>query len=98
MTTLLSLLIVALSFRLSHNQETRSSSSRREASEEEETAYVGHDNRASALKTICLKVRQEISNEFGTDLEAETGIWTQDDADNFAINLHKKPDISRSKH
>ena len=96
MFTLPMLLVAALSVRLTLSREsTRSSSSRRETSESDDT-YVGRTNRAEALKIVCEKTQQNIFNQYGEDQEAGIGIWSQEDLSNFVEQLQPKPIMSRS--
>ena len=77
----------------SHGQELSSSrSSRREASDDS-TEFVGFENRAGAVKTICLKAFSRIFDDYIEDLNEESGIWpilSEPPA------LHDKPAISKS--
>lgn len=92
------LLVAALSISLTQCQEsTRSSSSRRETSESDDT-YVGRSNRAEALRIICEKATQQVFNQFGEDQEAEIGIWNSDDLSDYVENVQSKPIISRSSN
>ena len=91
-STLLLLLIAAALIRGSHGQDGSSKSSRREASDSQESTFVGFDNRADAFKSICHKTEQRMFNDFIDDVEAGTGVFNPE----VPPLLFKKPIISKS--
>lgn len=91
-STLLLLLIAAALIRGSHCQDGSSRSSRREASDSQESTFVGFDDRAEAAKSICHKTEQQMFNDFLADADAGTGIFNP----NVPPVLFKKPVLSKS--
>ena len=97
---LLLLFVVSLSFRFARSQAStsRSSSTRREASDtDDDTTYIGHTNRAKALELVCEKALQAAADMY----ENNERLWEDDnmeDIDNFAFGIGsvKKPIISKS--
>ena len=89
-------LLAAFSLRPGLTEETaRSSSSRRETSESDDT-YPGLENRAEALKLICSKAAQAIYNQLEVEQATKINVWTLDDVAKFDENLQTKPIISTS--
>ena len=92
------LVLAALSFpRVSKSVAIQSRTPRTE--ESSASQYVGHTNRASALRLVCDKVRQAVYDEVEENYygsETTRSIWAEEDVLHFTENLSEKPITSKS--